>query len=268
MTTDDLGKIFERIQKLHRKAESAKAIGSEQEALAFAEGVQKMLLKYDLEMSDVEAAQLNEEDPVKSHVYDPAEFGLPGKKTKVTWQVRLAMTVTKAHSCKILVLPGSNRLIMVGRRRDRLVAEHVLVVLTRFCLAQAEKDYVRFFYACRDGGSVEDARGYKAGWYIGFVLRLAQRYQEEESEAFSEAEQAGHGMAVVRVKDQLAKVTEVTEQLTSGKTKLNTPKTANAAGLERGHSRADEVQLRGTGVASGTTGGQVGQGQRTLGGNT
>ena len=51
-------------------AEGAKAIGSEAEAQAFAEMLQKLLMDHKLEMTDLEFEEMEKEQPVERHMID------------------------------------------------------------------------------------------------------------------------------------------------------------------------------------------------------
>src|SRR5207249_4172911 len=44
----------------------------------------------------------------------------------------------------------------------------------------ADKEYVRYFYECKDKGDVTRARGYRHGFLLGFIHRIAQRFDEEK----------------------------------------------------------------------------------------
>src|SRR4051812_11592634 len=64
MTTE---KIVEKLAKIKAHADSAKAIGNEQEAQAFAGMLQQMLLKHKLEMSDLDYRKEMESEPIIEH---------------------------------------------------------------------------------------------------------------------------------------------------------------------------------------------------------
>lgn len=244
-------KILERIRKLHAHAESAQAIGNEQEALTYAAAVRQMLEKYELDMSDVEFAQHQQEEPIKSHVVRPWDFGLAKKAKRQPWEVSLGMAVAEAHQCDIIFDRGANSMLLVGRRTNRMVAEYMLITLLRAAEDLADKAYTKEFYRCRDEGDVKQARGYRRAFLIGFVRRIGERYQEEvrlTKEAYAKTPHA-----LIRLSSETALVKQVTEIIMKGIgggmfTINGTHR--NLGGVDAGKAAADKVAIRGTGLGS------------------
>ena len=265
--------VLSRIKKLHDKAESAKAIGSEHEALAFAAAAQKMLLLHQLEdITEVEALLREKQDPVKAHIYRPQAFGIKRSKVRVAWTERLATVVCEAHGCDWLFVDG-NTLVLIGTRENRQICEYMLVFLTRFAIQTSYKDYCKFFYQCKEEGDVSMARGYRAGWYTGFVGKLLDRYTKTQQETLQEHDRQagtpGHGLMVLN--KQLQRVNEVTDALWSGKAtrapqgRFNEESSAAWIGAVHGVKAAETVNL-GHGLGGGQeTRGKVGTGQKQLG---
>jgi phosphoribosyl-ATP pyrophosphohydrolase len=267
MTDIPMEKLVDRIKKMHAKAESAKALGNEAEAFAFASAVSKLLLKHNLEMTDVEAALAMKEDPVKAHYFRPEVFGFKRKKTRVLWSELLAHVVADAHMCGILPCHASNELMIIGTRQNRQACEFMIVFLTRYAEEHAEKDYVTYFYRMKYEGDVTKARGYKAGWLMGFVSRLAERYKADKMQVIKEAEQV-NPYALVRLKDQLVKVNEVIDVLATGKGKPPKQRAldeGSSAGVEHGMAHGDKVQLKGMGIHRPKGSKGLGPGQGMLG---
>lgn len=261
-------KLIDRIRKMHAKAESAKQLGLEAEALAFASAVQKLLLKHNLEMSEVEAAAADKEDPVKAHWFYPQEFGFKAKKQRILWSEILARAIAKAHLCDMLPLEKSNTLFLIGTRQNRQAAEFMIVFLTRYAEEHSEKDYVRYFYECKAQGDVTLARGYKAGWLMGFVKRVAERYEKDMKVVVAEAK-SHNPYAMVRLTGMLAKVSEIREAAATGAGPgPRTPKLGDGSGegIRQGMDHGDKVQLRGMGIHQPQGKPQVGPGQKLLGG--
>lgn len=268
MTEIPMEKLVDRIKKMHAKAESAKALGNEAEAFAFASAVSKLLLKHNLEMTDVQAAAAEKEDPVKAHYFDPRTFGLPRKKRREHWSELLARIVADAHMCGILPVNKSNMIMLIGTRSNRQACEFMLVFLTRYAVEHSEKDYVRYFYECRDQGDVTKARGYKAGWLLGFVTRLAMRYKADKQEVIKEVQQV-NPHALVRLKHQLVKIQEVTDILSDRIAPTprgrDLDKDGSGRGIADGMDHGDRVQLKGAGLHQPKGKKQVGPGQGMLG---
>lgn len=267
--TVDMGKLVDRIKKMHAKAESAKQLGNEAEAFAFASAVQKLLLKHNLEMSEVEAAAAEKEDPIKAHYFDPRAFGLPRKRRREHWSELLARIVADAHMCGILPVHRSNEILLIGTRQNRQACEFMLVFLTRYAIEHSEKDYVRYFYQCKDDGDVTMARGYKAAWLMGFVTRLAARYKADKQEVIKEVQQV-NPYALVRLKHQMVKIDGIRDSLSDKKGPApqgrDLSKDGSGAGFVDGAKHGDQVQLKGMGLHQPKGAPQVGPGQKLLGG--
>lgn len=262
-------RLIDRIRKMHAKAESSKELGLDHEALAFASAVKSMLLKHNLEMSDIEAFAEEQADPIKAHYFDPRSFGLPRSKVRVAWTENLARVIARAHMCDLIAVRASNKLMLIGSREHRQICEFMIVTLTRYAIEHSEKDYVKFFYRCRDMGDVTQARGYKAGWLMGFVGRLAERYSEDEHKTRAEYAEGPNKHALIRLDKQLVRLQDAKDQISKAleakKSAVPQGRRAADSGVEDGASQADRVNLDGTGIGKASDRRAVGAGQRQLG---
>lgn len=259
MTTVDRQKLLDRIRKLHAKAESAKAIGSEHEAATFAAAVAKMLTKYKLEMSDLEFSQIEQTEPIGDHIV----FGA-GKKTRQLWAETLAQVVADAHFCKIMVMRGSDAIWLVGRETDRKVAEFVFITLRRTAEELSDKEARSFRKKQRAqyGATLGFDQNFRAAWLNGFITRIAERYREEQR---AQQEQArSTGMSLIRL-DQSREAVEkhLDKQKARPAKRLRGKQSANIEGHIRGRTAGSNVSIRGTGLGEGTSSrqGQLGSGQ-------
>lgn len=166
MTVDK--SILERIQKLHAHATSAQAIGSEAEALAFMDGVEKLLAKYQLSMTDVEFKLEQEADPVEKEFIGAERVGDRRASRWSSWKVNLAGAVASHHGCSIILAAGTNAFWLVGRTTNRRVAEFMYATLVR----SAERIGTAAY-----GARYKDARGYRASFLAAFAARVSKRYE-------------------------------------------------------------------------------------------
>jgi hypothetical protein len=241
--------IIDKVAKLHAHMVSAKELGNDAEALAFSEMMQRLLAQHNLDMSDVEFAQMKREEPVQGELVDLHKHGLKVKRSRVLWQENLASIVAGAHMCRILIHPGSNYFTLVGRKHDREVAEYMIVTLIRNLERIADKEYTRYFYKCRDEGNVTKARGYHAAFLQGFTIRLAQRYQEAKRALEAEP------MALVRF--SMRDVDDLIAKLKTGTaTALAQPK-FHRDGYNDGKDAANKINLGPNAVKAGTNKGQL-----------
>lgn len=195
-------KILERIRKLHAKAVSAKEIGSEAEALIFMDAVQKMLAKYDLDMTDVEFELSINKDPVDMEYVPSDEFATAkqGTGAQDVVQQLLAAAVCRLFHCAFVRHTGRDKkaFFIVGRREHREVAVFMSVTLIRLMEDLAQKNYVTFFYKCKAEGDVSRARGYKAAFRQGFASAIALRVQQ----IIHDRDKAGKGNSTALVRLQ------------------------------------------------------------------
>lgn len=258
-----LRNIVDRIRKLYAKAESAKAIGSLQEAEAFASGVQKMLEKYKLDMSDVEFGMYEEAEPIGEEYVDLERHGATKqRKRRVWWIQRLASSVAHAHFCKILVVSGSSNIYFVGRPSDRQVATFVFTTLVRTAEALVKKGYDQAWKEAKDQGSVQFARGFKESFLKGFVDAISERYAMDRKERRTRLQAMG-GNALVRIDNALQKVSDHVNQKYTGKVGATKQGTASHnSGYARGQAAGRAANLKGNAMGGGSGGspGRLGSG--------
>ncbi len=248
-TITDRDKLLDRIRKLHAKAESARAIGNDAEALAFAAGVQKMLAKYKLDMSELEMQTLDKVEPIGS-TYVRSE----GKSKRVAWAELLASVVARAHYCRILVIPNSDTIVLVGRPTDRQVAEFVFSTLRRTADENSDRDARAFRRRQRAerGATMGDATNFRAAWLNGFVQRISERYEAERQQLKVEAAKAG--TSLVRLDNALTQVDQhMAKMSTRRASSVGTRPSANREGAALGRAAGNVANIRGTGLGAGNS---------------
>jgi hypothetical protein len=249
----DRDKLLDRVRKLLAKAASAKELGNEAEAATFAAGAQKMMAKYKLDMTEVEFTRMEQEEPIEN------EYVKGTKRHREQWSELLASIVARAHYCRILVIPGSDTIVLVGRTTDRAVAAYVYTTLRDFAERQSDKDARAFRRGQRRqiGATIGNNRNFRAAWLAGFVERIAQRYQAERDAMAREAKQAGTSLvrldnAIVKVDEEIARRARA-GQVGSAAGRARGRSSANDAGRAAGRAAGDAANIRGTGLGAGTT---------------
>jgi hypothetical protein len=241
-------KLLDKLAKMKRHADSAAALGSEAEATAFAEAINKMLLEHKLEMSDIEFAEYEKAEPVIKKVIRPTEHDIREVSNRVVWQERLAGIVARAHFCRILVHPGSNRITLVGRAEDIAVAEYLYVTIVRTAESLAKKAHGKYYRECfkRDGHG-QAAAGFKESFFQAFIVRLAQRLEELKAQAA-----ATTSTALVRIEKSMQAVNDFMSQGKYGTASaLQRLAASHRDGLAEGRKAADAVNLQTRGVTTG-----------------
>lgn len=237
----DTAKILDKIKKLHLKAESCKEIGSDHEAAAFAEMVNRMLNEHRLSLTDIQFEEKRKSEPVEQHeiTWDDVRV----RNNRVRWIESLAKDVAVAHTCDILVLQGSSRIWVVGARSNREIAEYMIVTLVRLAEQIAEKEYVKYYYKCRDEGDVTRARGFKAAFLDGFVTRIGRRLDEEKRRMEGES-----STALVRFNQEAADVKNFFAKFTKPAAALSRNRKSHDDGYRAGMQKADDMNLNANAV--------------------
>lgn len=240
-------KIIDKIRKLHAHAESAKNIGSEAEAQAFAQMVNRLLNQHRLELTDIQFEEQRKNEPVSEAEIDFRKYGdtYRGKKVewrekrqRIDWIEKLAAIVAKAHSCQIMVIERSSRLFLVGTETNRQIVEYIFITLMRAAEKLSWDEYAKYFYKCRDEGNVTRARGFRHAWLIGFIYRIGERFEEEKAKM----NQDKTGTALIRYDRERM---DIQNYLKNKKNAKALPMKAihNEAGILAGQKKANEMNL-------------------------
>jgi hypothetical protein len=188
--------ILEKLAKIKRHADSAKEIGNEAEAHAFATMLQNLLLKHKLEMTDIDYAKEMQSEPIIEHRPETVweSVGFTGHRRvykdfpdvevvekRRMWAEDLANIITKAYSCRFLVSKGSSMIHFVGHKSNVLQCEYLYLTMLRCADKMSEREAKRQRAAWRqqNGGAGATPRGYRESWLLGFCKRLGERMEEE-----------------------------------------------------------------------------------------
>lgn len=264
-------RVIEKLAKIKRHAESAKEIGSDAEAEAFAAALQKMLLDNKLSMTDLEFAEFEKEQPVGFHRIDYTQYpDVTLRKKRTEWIELLSNIIADAHFCRIVVHPNSSRISLIGRAEDAAVAEYLIMTLTRAAEKLSEKAYGDYTVECvnecaRCGRKREEhrrvgkealcphanfyfvpnwakARGFKGSYLRAFIARLFQRFEAERKAREAQS------TALVRINTAKAAVEAFMEERYPKKgdkaSKLSGNVRYNREGVKRGSAAADSIELR------------------------
>lgn len=254
-------KILEKLAKIKAHADSAKQIGNEAEAQAFAAMLQSLLLKHKLEMTDVQYAAEMKEEPI---VEQRAERIYKGGKQvykdfpdvevvhrRRAWAEDLAAFIAESYASKILVSDGWSVITFVGHKSNVQIAEYLFLTLLRAADKMSEKAAKTFRAAKRNenGGAGMTPRGYRESWLEGFVTRIAQRLREER-EAFGKV--GAQCTALVRVNKEAVAVASFIEENYQKKAKALTVRRGyNRDGYEHGKQAANQVNIKNNAVNAG-----------------
>jgi hypothetical protein len=252
--------ILDKLSKLKAHAESAKDIGNEAEAQAFAAMMQRIMLKHEISMTDIEAAARDASEPVGQHYIDYTKYGKKEspKKARVQWRESLASIIADAHFCRILVYRRSSRITLVGRKSDCEVAEYMIITLTRLLEKMSSNEWRAEWRRLGGHESPEanrnvriDLAGFENAYRSAFIIRLRQRYDAERAKV--RQEHVNESTALVRVDKRKTEADDYIKAMNVGTSKaLSAAKSNNALGWRRGTEAADKLDLGGKAMKSST----------------
>jgi hypothetical protein len=231
-------KILDKLGKIKRMADGAKAIGSEAEAQAFADLLSKLLLDHKLEMTDLEFEKFEEEQPVGVHRIDYSLYPfIKVRSHRVVWIEQLARIVAESHFCRILIYPNSNRVALVGRHEDATIAEYMFVTLFR-SIDTIEQIERRKWKHERPGLN-RNTDGFRESFIQAFLMRLRDRFLDLRRARETES------MALMRINKSDKAVQEFIEENYEKKARGISKSTRfHPEAVQRGRAAADKVNLK------------------------
>jgi hypothetical protein len=256
-------KILEKLGKIKAHMESAKEIGNEKEAEAFASMLNNMLARHKLEMTDIQYTSHLKEEPVETQLCGGGLDYRDGKKfyknypdvevvgRRIDWVEDLAGVIARAHSCETLIHTGLSAVTFVGRKSDIAVAEFLFITMMRTAESLAHKEYMKLRRQLRREANgdkhltsalLAETHGYKSSFLSGFILRLAQRFREEKKKM----EHDFTGTALMRINKEALAVREYIQNQKNIKSApaIGQNKGLNDLGYQRGKEVADSLNLK------------------------
>jgi hypothetical protein len=218
---------MEKLRKLIAHEESARSMGSQAEAEAFAGRIAEMLTKHKLERSDVEV-QAETAEPIGKDTVKPEDFGgkAPTSRTKaVAWQVSLAQGVCSATGCGLLWSTYSGGAVFCGKQADRESAKSLYCYMAGLAIDQAWKngqkekptiirEVKQMWGETSFGHQSQAMKVWRESYLTGFAHAVASRLRETVEQ---ELKQAEGSMALVHVRKDRAAVEALVHNTSSGK---------------------------------------------------
>lgn len=254
--SEDKAKILKKVILLNNAAKGEEALGNTEAAEAFAAKVNRLMLEYELSVSDIEYAAHEATDPVIELRVDLDGYGIPRTKTRSEWQQRLASIIANAHLCKTMVMSGSNHIWFVGTKSHATVAEYAYGILVPVVERLSKKAEVDYWKATGCGrGANNKALGYRAAWIDGFAGRLFERFKEARNQAINTSTTES-GTSLVRLSGALARAQAYLDDRcgTRKSAPLTRTTSLNYAGHVAGRAAADRIPLDRRGVGTSARG--------------
>lgn len=244
-------KTIDKLRKLIEHEKSARTIGNQAEAEAFAAKIQELLLKHKLEMSDVEYAATEAQEPVLNE-FIPFEdlTGIASRYRTQGWVSVLAMAVAEANFCSCVKSSVQAGFFFVGRETDRETAKTMFRYLYQTCIEVAPwhaQEYAKSEQFSYDSArTLQSAaslkRTFNSGFKLGFASAIYHRLKRERETLLTGVQEQG----LIRL-DQLQKqVDDVTNKTFPHLRKGRKISTRSHAGYHAGKQYGANVGLNGS----------------------
>jgi len=254
-------KMIKKLVKMQAQRDGEAKIGNGAAAEAFAGAINRMMIDYELNPSDLDYARGTDDDRVIEMMVDLSKYRINKTKTRVAWQESLARIVSRNHLCTFLLRTGSNQIWFVGTKSHAMVAEYVFGCLVPAADKMSEEARRKFRNECRvkyfpkkDG--FPEAYQYREAWLEAFVARVAERLDESRKQAVAETTlPGGESTALMRLSGALKKVDQYIDN--KFKARKNSAGSLmgnygrNNHGAAAGRAAADSMPIGRRGVSGG-----------------
>lgn len=258
--------VMRKLGKIKAHMESAKAIGSEAEAQNFARILNELLMKHNMEMTEIEWDAEIKDEPVDRHPvgggvdyrtgtykdYPDVEI----KRRRCEWSENLMSFIAKTYGCSFLLNAGSSRLTIVGRKSNAAIVDYMYITMYRTIESLSWKEYKTARNKLKwsqmklglEAGEVNygELSGFRASWIDGFVDRIRQLLQDEVQK---QAEAPNGSTALMRIDKDKQAVGQYLEGIKSAKN-LRSQGSWNRDAYEAGSNKASEVGITAKGMGA------------------
>jgi len=221
------------MRKIKAKAEAEGT--TEAEAAAFSEALLRMLVEHKIEIHELGDV----EQSVDQTLINWEDHGRMFKAKREAWVESLVGVVATAHGCRIMVVSGTNKIILCGFEASRMLAVEVACLLVKVAEAQAQKAYNKFYHQCWKNGDVSQAKGYRSSYLYGFIQRVSERYRALKNLEGDSCQ------ALVLISNDLVKVDDWLEaKVTKRASAIGTNKKINQEAYRKGRVDGNKVEIR------------------------
>ena len=167
-------KIIEKLKKLIRHEQSARAIGNIGEAENFAGKIQELLDAHNLSLSDIDVNEY------KSSVNRSED----GQNAINSWQKLFIINISELNGCKCIL--SGTLITLVGGEEDRLIVFEIyryFEKLGRDFAETALREWKLTAEYKRKRKKIFHSRLFKKSFLHGFIVALVNRFKEKHEEA-------------------------------------------------------------------------------------
>lgn len=188
---DEIKRIKDKLKKLMAKEESARELGNQAEADAFASKINQLLIDYELEVSELQGER---------HVYGIGEEIISTLDLTVRnesdWVRRLYSACAPTNFCQVL-FHGKDiyRVILIGDETNREFVHYMVAQLVNKLRHLARSD----FSAYKKSGGHDKRNTYIRAFLKGACISIRQRLAED-MQARERANNQVHGLVLAKDK--------------------------------------------------------------------
>jgi len=178
-------KLISLIAKLKAHEQSARSIGNQAEAEAFAAKVTELLTAHKLTMTEVEYQSQEKSNPLgRTNTHRNGGSAVPQSS------IRLAQGIANHTFCKVLLVSGVNQVIFIGREVDRMAATELFQTLEKASWSIARKEWRQHYPGEKfhtGPFAIQWAKSFLTGFSVGVATRLSNQFADQKAQASSEA---------------------------------------------------------------------------------
>lgn len=179
--TEITGDLIQRLQKVRALTESSVP----GEAAAAAAKLQEILLKYNLEMEDIEEDSPEADD---RYVKEELELGATSGNM-INWRRILLSGIARSLMCAAFGYQGTPKMVIVGQKHNIEIVRHFYDYLSYEISRLADVTWEK-----AKGRTREHGRSWKSSFYNGAVDVVVQRLEEKYQQV---SKQDSHTQALV-----------------------------------------------------------------------
>ena len=221
--------IIDILRKLIAQEKSERALVNLAAAETFAAKAAELLIKHKLDMSEVEFAEEELNEPVASEVFSAADMlDLPDKRTHDNWIGILLVGVSSANFCKVIRAQQSNTVHIVGRTTDRSTTVVLFEYLSKACIEMALRE--------ADDRGLNQRRSFISSFKLGFASAIQERLRVKHVELKETAAEQGLMRIDQMERATAAKVKEIFPELRKAAPAVAYNRCGMSAGRAYGHA--------------------------------
>jgi hypothetical protein len=230
--------ILDKLRKLMDHADSANKIGNTAEAEAFAAKAQELMLKYEIELNEVERTRRNQDEPIDKTTVHAKDGGFKPRPQPQQWQLTIAGAIATAYNGDWSYQLRSNNVTFYGRTQNRELMVYMFVMLVRTgerLMKKARRDLKK------ERGYTPDA--FQGSFLNGFAEAIEERLSVDRRKIVTNT----NPHALVLLKDERDKVREWIQSnvaFSSAKPKISAGRDYSGTAKTLGYAAGQAVPLQ------------------------